>query len=686
MKIAHYDVHDLLARGGMGVVYRAVDTRSGARVVVKLLKADGEGARRRLLREAEALRRLVHPSVLTLFDVGEHEGQPYLVLPYVSGESLQDRLDRGGALPLAEALDVAVQVGEGLAAAHALGLLHRDVKPANVLVDRRLHGQVKLADFGLVKDTSGEGEELRLSVSGTFMGTLGYAPPEQVVGRLKDVGPPADVYGLGALLYALLSGRAPRSGESLIEVMRAYEEPLAPLPESAPAWLGELLARCLAAEPGARPALPEVLAALRAGAGPARSPRPRAQRGRGPLLLALAVAGAVVAVGASLRYAWQLTAAQPAPAGGLATAEPPPARTEDGPRQEDAPAASPDPRALGEEGSALIDQGRYTAALEVLERAVELDPRDAVARANLGVARMHHRDFEGGLRELQRSLELEPRRAKVYVWLGACLSALRRGREAMEALNRGVELAPDSAFAYSERGAVLSNLGRPREALADLDRALELDPALLQARVNRGLVRARLGDLEPAIRDFTRALALDPTLAPAYTERGMCLKNLDRLEEALVDFDRALELDPSLGRATLNRGLVHGRLGHHDAALADFTRAIELEPEAAHAYYQRGLALHRQGRHRDALADLDRAVALYPTRARSHFSRGVVQAALGEHEAAIRDFTRAIELDPELARAYAQRARSHHLLGHDEEAEADLERSRALQPRRPAGD
>ncbi|MEZ6185045.1 MAG: tetratricopeptide repeat protein [Planctomycetota bacterium] len=661
MRIGHYEVHDELARGGMGVVYRATDTRSGARVVVKLLKAPSEGARRRLLREAEALGRLVHPSVLTLYDAGLHEGQPFLVLPYVSGESVQDRLDRGGPLPPDEAREVALQVGEGLAAAHALGLLHRDVKPANVLVDRRLHGQVKLADFGLVLGTALEGEEdLRLSASGQFLGTPGYAPPEQGQGRLAELGPAADVYGLGGLLYAMLSGRPPRGWSSLPQALDGFEASVEALPKQVPSWLADLVTRCLERAPQDRPPLEEVLRELRAGAA---SPRASTRR-RGALPL-LAVAGALL-LGVGL-----LRSARPG-------AEPSPSAPTP------APAAGPeDARALGEQGAAWVQEERPQEALEVLERALELDPTDALAHANRGRALVQLGRIEDAILAFDRALELDPGCAPALAGRGGCFNIQRRPQEALSDLNRAIALDTRSAHAYAERGACLHNLERYGEALADFTRAIELEPTLPGNLAARGHVRTQLEDLEGAIEDFTRAIELGPTAA-SYAGRGVCYGDLGRDEEALADFTRAIELDDTRARTHVNQGLLYSKLGDDARAVEAYTRSIELDPGSALHYFQRGLSLARLRRYPEALADLDRAVELRPERARNHFVRGMIHAALEEHEAAVVDFTHALELDDTLAAAYGHRGASYEALGRQREADADLERARALQAKRGA--
>ncbi|MCA8924606.1 MAG: serine/threonine protein kinase [Planctomycetes bacterium] len=294
--IGPFELLGELARGGAGVVYKARDTRADRVVVLKLLLHTSELHAQRLRREAEAMAHLKHRNVLGLHARGQHRGAPYLVLPFVPCESLEDRLSRGGPLSVEHALRYARQVGEGLAAAHAAGLLHRDVKPANVLIDE--HDQALLTDFGLVKRTEARAETLSLSVQGGCLGTPGYWPPEQALGRLDQIGPPADVYGLGALLYALLTGFPPRDAPTLAAAVIATHRPLTPLSQrrpDAPAWLDELVHACLATDPAARPVLPEVLRALHAESAfdaprPARRLAARAAAGSGLLLLAALLA------------------------------------------------------------------------------------------------------------------------------------------------------------------------------------------------------------------------------------------------------------------------------------------------------------------------------------------------------------------------------------------------------------
>ena len=282
-----YRLREELGRGGMGIVWRAHDERLGREVAVKILHdwvaADGEG-RRRFEREAAALARLQHPHVVRLYDVVEHRGRTLLVMELVEGSSLAD-LIAGRTLDWDEARRLAVPITEALAYAHARGVVHRDLTPANVLVERE-SGRVVVSDFGLARLTQGDGS---VSVSDDLAGTPEYWSPEQAAGR--ETGPPADLYALGCLLHRLLTGATPFSGDDRLAVglRRIHED--APRLEAttagAPADACRLIDRLLARDPAARPTA--AAAARRLGTSPEPSAETRAPRpAREPATLAAA--------------------------------------------------------------------------------------------------------------------------------------------------------------------------------------------------------------------------------------------------------------------------------------------------------------------------------------------------------------------------------------------------------------
>jgi serine/threonine protein kinase len=262
--LGHYRVDSPLGRGGMGEVFRAFDTRLGRPVAVKLMASGGErsSAVQRFLREARAASALNHPNIVTIHDVGEtDDGQHYIVQEFIEGRTLRSLLR--DAMAPATVIDIGRQVARALSAAHAAGIVHRDVKPENIMV--RADGYVKVLDFGLARiDHSNVSEEVtRASLDtavGTVIGTTFYLSPEGV--QALVAGPPADVFALGIVLYELLAGRRPFMASTNVGVLAAIlaEEPvpLSRVSAAIPVGLDELVQRMLVKDPERRPTAAEV--------------------------------------------------------------------------------------------------------------------------------------------------------------------------------------------------------------------------------------------------------------------------------------------------------------------------------------------------------------------------------------------------------------------------------------------
>ncbi|MEU4267614.1 serine/threonine-protein kinase [Streptomyces sp. NPDC026092] len=248
-----------LGAGGMGEVWEALDTTLDRRVAVKLIRSDFASGdmRTRLRREAQALARIAHPNIVAVYDVGVDHEQPYLVMELLEGVDLRRLLAECGPLPSDTVREVVAGMCAGLAAAHGVGVLHRDVKPGNVHLTRT--GRVVLQDFGIAHllDTKG------LTATGAIIGTPGYMPPEVLTGQ--GIGPAADMYALGTCLYEMLSGRpAFGRGDAFARMYQVVHEQPDPLPGDMgiPADLAGLVDRLLSKEPADRPAPSEVMGDL----------------------------------------------------------------------------------------------------------------------------------------------------------------------------------------------------------------------------------------------------------------------------------------------------------------------------------------------------------------------------------------------------------------------------------------
>ena len=298
--IAGYEVEELVGRGGTGEIYRALDPRLERRVALKLLAesyTEDAGFRERLLRESRIAASLDHPNVVPVYEAGETDDRLFIAMRFVEGSDLQALLRSEGPLEPSRAVAIASQVADALDAAHARGLVHRDVKPSNVLLDRQDRREhVYLADFGLTQSVTDRGP-----TDGHLVGTVDYVAPEQVRG--DDVDGRADVYGLGCMLFEALTGTVPFSGVSDVAVIYAHLE--APPPRaserrsSLPDTLDDVLARAMAKDPDERQSTCRALVdEVRVAFG--LDGRPRSSRVLVAALLAVAIAIAAAVLGAVL--------------------------------------------------------------------------------------------------------------------------------------------------------------------------------------------------------------------------------------------------------------------------------------------------------------------------------------------------------------------------------------------------
>jgi serine/threonine protein kinase/dipeptidyl aminopeptidase/acylaminoacyl peptidase len=277
-KVSHYRVLEIVGGGGMGLVYKAEDLKLGRCIALKFLPDElgsDPKALERFEREAHAASALDHPNICAIYEFGEHEGRPFLVMPLLEGETLRERIGEGAPLPTGPLLDIAIQIAEGLAAAHQKGIIHRDIKPANIFVTKR--GELKILDFGLAKLASAfasaperpneddrvsalprgrpaRGADLNLSLTGVAMGTAGYMSPEQVRGEKLDAR--TDVFSFGLVLYEMATGRRAFEGDTSPALKEAIlnhlPSPARELNHELPAKLEKVIGKALEKDREAR--------------------------------------------------------------------------------------------------------------------------------------------------------------------------------------------------------------------------------------------------------------------------------------------------------------------------------------------------------------------------------------------------------------------------------------------------
>ncbi len=651
MKIGAFEVLGELGRGGMGVVYR-VRLPEGREAALKVLKKADPGALARFERERRLLASLGEKDgFVGLLDAGVSAEGAWLLMPFVPGGTLRERL-AAGPLGVEETVALGVRLAEALGAAHERGVVHRDVKPENVLFTAE--GRPLLADLGLAKHfdrlAQGASQSVALSRSGAFKGTAGYVAPEQLVDA-AGAGPRCDVFSLGAVLYECLAGRPAFQGETVVDVLtRVSSGSAEPIGRpGVPARLEEAVMRALAREPGARfadgGALARAIDPERSKGAAGRTPR----RGIAtPLALGAALGGVVLAalaLGGTRR--------------GRAAHE------------------------LVVRAGVKLGAGDRDGAIEDARHALELDPTLAAAWRVRGAARLEKGDQGGAIADATKAIELDPGLALAWSDRGAARSTEGDWDGEIADCTRAVELDPGLALAWSNRGAARGNKGDWDGEIADCTRAIETDPRLALAWSNRGAARSKKGDWDGLLDDSTRAIELDPRFAIAWANRGHARGEKGDWDGDIDDSTRALELDPKVASAWCNRGQARGQKGDCDGNIDDSTRAIELDPKIAFAWANRAAARGQKGDWDGQTDDSTRAIELDPKLAFAWANRAYARGQKGDWDGQIGDSTRAIELDPKLAPPWGIRGQARSQKGDLEGAVSDLKRFLELAPGDP---
>jgi serine/threonine protein kinase/Flp pilus assembly protein TadD len=565
-RVGVYEIVGSLGAGGMGEVYQARDTRLGRLVAIKFVSdelAADRTASERLAREAKFTSLLNHPNIVTVHDVGEVDGRPFIVMEFVAGKSLHGALEWERP-KLGRVVEIASQVADGLAAAHAAGIVHRDLKPRNIMLTE--DGRAKIVDFGVGKTSrpAPGAEDPTIHAGGltdtsVVVGTAGYMAPEQVTSKPIDFR--ADQFALGAILYEMITGRRAFKRETSIQTMAAIvdTEPvsLAEVAPDTPIELVTIVDRCLAKDPANRYASTQDLARdlrevpLLPGTRTSRyrfAPKPvRRRRWRW-------VASLIALVGVAAAAVFLLIDRTGTP---LAQAR------------------------------ALLDrfdkQPNVDQAIGLLSSAVSADPKDPAARTMLAEAYL--RKFE-------------------YVPQDLTLVA-RAGEEA------GVALTLNQSYAPTHVVLAMINYIQSRfdGALGEAQKAVALDGKHSRAWRECGRALFRLGRRDEAEKAFVTAVTLDPNDWTSRNGLGALYLSLNRLDAAVAEFERMQELAPDNTRAYNNLGSAFLQQERFDKATEMYERSLSLDKNAT-AYSNLGTALYQQGRYADAARSFEGAVAL----------------------------------------------------------------------------
>ncbi len=683
-RLGPYEILAALGAGGMGEVYRARDTRLGREVAVKVLPAAFSAHPewlRRFEQEARTTGLLNHPNILAIYDIGTHEGCPYVVSELLEGETLRQRM-AGAALPPRKAVDYALQTAHGLAAAHEKGVVHRDLKPENLFVTK--DGHVKILDFGLAKlspvaapsraASATDSEETEAPSTppdtqpGAVLGTVGYMSPEQVRGRSSDHR--SDIFSFGAVLYEMLSGQRAFRGGSVVETMSAIlkEDPpeLTGMQRHVPPALERVVRRCLEKSPEERFqsardlgfALEDAAAAT-ASAPSSVTAAPVPAHSRRWLALALAGFAALLLVaGYALLSRRGPPAERPAPA--TATA----------PKKivvlpfENLGAAEDEYFASGITDE-ITSRLAVVRGLGVISRTSALQYKKAAKTAKqigaeLGVDYV----LEGTVRwersaEGKSRVRVTPQLIRVsddtHVWAGRYDRVMDEIFQVQSEIAEQVIAQLDVALLQPERTAMTA---RPTENLDAYQAYLRGKDYLWRPPDEE--------NSRNAVRMLERAVELDPKFALAHAELSRAHSYLyhfghDRTDKRLASareaVDRALALQPDLPAAHVALGYYHywGQRDY-DRALAELAIAAKGLPNDTDILAGTAFIRRRQGKLEEALSYLQKAMALDPQNARIVINICLTHLILRRYAEAERACDRAISLAPDQVFAYTYKA------------------------------
>jgi serine/threonine protein kinase/TolB-like protein len=678
--VSHFRVLDVLGAGGMGVVYRAEDVRLGRIVALKFPLPQytlDPLAKQRFLQEARAASALDHPNVCTVYEAGESDdGQPFLAMACYAGETLKTRLDRDGVLPLDDVATISGEILRALGAAHAAGVVHRDLKPGNVMLTT--DGPVKILDFGLAKV-----RDLTITGPGQRPGTAAYMSPEQLQGNALDHR--SDLWSLGVALYEMLTGRRPFGGghelSTVYAILHEAPEPPSRVRAEIPVWYDAIVSRLLARNPDDRyPSAEAVLEDLDQRQGePAQVPRPAAapERRTGSSRALATALGGVLALGAGAALLMQNRAPSPATSGVALV-----------------PAASSSPPIAGRESIAVLpfvdmspgkDQEYFSDGVteEILNALAQMPELRVPARTSsfffkgknlpvgeiataLGVEMV----LEGSVRRIGNRVRITAQlidaRADRHLWsrtldgdvndiFALQTQIARTVAEAMQvrlagewAANRTAPTASAVAHDLYLRGRYHWN----RRTAGDLRRAIEFFAAA--TRIDSGYAQAYAG------------LALAYTVLPLSAGTMPATEALPLMEAAAT---RALQFDTSLAEVHAARGYSYHWNWRWADADREFRRALALNPNDVTSHQWYGEHLTKMGRSREGEAEVRRAIALDPMSLGANNDLGLVLFLSRRYPEAVTQLEKTRRMDSTFAIPFFLLHRVHLLAG-DIEASA----------------
>lgn len=696
--ISHYTLIEKLGEGGMGVVYKAKDTKLDRHVALKLLSPNVKAeniANKRFIQEAKSTSALDHPNVCTIYEIGETEdGKLYISMAYYDGKTLEDYL-KDNSISYDEALDFAIQMAKGLSCAHRYNIIHRDIKPSNIMITDQ--GLVKIVDFGLAKLA---GQTTKLTQTGSTLGTAGYMSPEQISSSTIDHR--SDIFSLGIVLYEMFAGVHPFNGvyshAQLYSIMNEDPEPITKVKPDLPVELEWILSKALEKDPDNRfqdmEELQSFLEALKDDTLTLDQksdlelsihsvPKKKSKGGNNNRTFIYALAATAIVLFVTLTLLWNYPTVQSISAS-FFSSQSLPASKEIAVLPFRNIGDDPENRAFADGLLETITsklsqleqfQDQYLVVPASETRSMDIQSASQARTAfnvNLVVTGSVQRLSEGirvtinlidavTLRQIDSIVIDETFIDNSTLQDNAVFNLANMLRidvqpEARTVLTAGQTAVP-GAYEFYLQG--LGHLQR-FDQLQEIDTAIERFERALEEDSTYSLAYAALGDaylykyrrtedagwLETAIGNVQKALELEDSLSPIYTTYGVLLIEMGEYEMANQQLEKALSLDPKNVEAYRARARAFMAQERSNEAEATYRKAIEMKPGYWAGYAELGVFYSQAGRFEDAAEQFKIVTELTPNNASAFRNLGAVYYYLNRPDDALQAFNRSVEIEP----------------------------------------
>ena len=717
--ISHYKIIEKLGEGGMGVVYKAKDTKLKREVAIKFLPrfiSANKEERKRFEIEAQAAALLNHPNIATIYAIEETEDEMFIVMEYIDGVELKDKI-KSGPVPVDEAINIATQIVQGLDVAHKKGIIHRDIKSSNIMITK--DGKVKIMDFGLAKIKGGS----ELTKIGSTVGTVAYMSPEQARGEVVDS--KTDIWSLGVVLFEMLSGELPFKGDYeqavIYSIMNEEAELLTGLRSGVPKELERIVAKALKKNPTERyQRIDEMLVDLKSVSRDSDAGKDRAlskPTGKTPLTIGLIFLVALV-VASGFFYWWQTPSSPPGPSrdsvqrlavlpftnirkdpetdflgfaladqiiGSLSYLQNILVRPSSSIRRYQDQTL--DRQTVGADLKVdIILTGNYLKEANTIRLNIELvdvDANEMIWREPIEVeyentftlqdivsakviARLKLQFSQDERARMQSDVSQNPLAYEYYLRSISYPSTTEGDLLAIEMLNNSIQLDSSYAPAFAELGyrrqrygnyglAGAQEISKAEQAYL---RALSLNEELLDALQNLSTLYTETARTEKAVELARKMLTINPNNASAHFSLGYVYRYTGMLEESEKEYDRALAIDPGNPRFR-SAGFTYKCLGKYEKAVL----AFNLDKGSSLALNVIAEIFYRQGEKQKAIETWNTLLAQEPTGVFSFFSTAMKALIEGETETARTAMTELEQTNPADAELWFTIAEIYGLLG-----------------------